>query len=622
MSTTEITRQSPVSSPINNYNHRHTPQNGSRSSTARVMNNPAVAPLSTPRPNPKRHQSAKQTQTIDSSPNYFNLSKDSVKSVGTSAGDGLARNKLPPSSSNIRPTAVTSPKVMPLDQNPDFEEFRRQSELRFANNGGFNFTGPNSINASSPPRREPILQPRSPTLASPSSKRGPSALDDILSSSQKPRSPKRALASPYFDVTNGPRRDSPASFTERESVNAPSTISFLAKDYVDFSLPATTDQSPLTSSNHGLRAETLPTGGFAQLDPDKPPFASVADIATLMETYPHDFLLLDLRVTTSYLRSRIHGALNLCIPTTLLKRASYNTSRLAETFNHNTTQKSKFERWRNFKYIIVYDGSASKAKDAAACVSMLKKFASEGWNGESYVIRGGFGEFSRSFPNMIRYGSSSQSGSESPPASSRSSGGHSLAPVIGGCPMPISKNAANPFFSNIRQNMELHGGVGQIPVLLPPALDETRMSSLPKWLQNVAREESSGKTVSRNYDALERQELARMSVALDPAVRTDGDGNDKDVIQVDGMEKGAKNRYNNIWPFKHTRVKIQGVPRGDCDYFNANHIKAAWSNKRYIATQGPIPATFNVSAVWQQRRCRILTPFRTFGMLYGNKTSE
>ncbi|CAJ0769645.1 14375_t:CDS:2, partial [Entrophospora sp. SA101] len=36
-----------------------------------------------------------------------------------------------------------------------------------------------------------------------------------------------------------------------------------------------------------------------------------------------------------------------------------------------------------------------------------------------------------------------------------------------------------------------------------------------------------------------------------------------------GIEKGTKNRYNNIWPYDHARVKINECKEGDCDYVNA-----------------------------------------------------
>jgi len=76
----------------------------------------------------------------------------------------------------------------------------------------------------------------------------------------------------------------------------------------------------------------------------------------------------------------------------------------------------------------------------------------------------------------------------------------------------------------------------------------------------------------------------------------------KSAIQIAGIEKGSKNRYNNIWPFEHSRVKLQDVPSSGCDYFNANYISSKRSHKRYIATQGPIPATFSDfwNVIWQQ----------------------
>ncbi|PKS09661.1 hypothetical protein jhhlp_004281 [Lomentospora prolificans] len=43
-------------------------------------------------------------------------------------------------------------------------------------------------------------------------------------------------------------------------------------------------------------------------------------------------------------------------------------------------------------------------------------------------------------------------------------------------------------------------------------------------------------------------------------------------------------------------------PDGRSDYINASHIKASRSNKRYLATQGPLPATFEDfwTVIWDQ----------------------
>ncbi|KAH9075747.1 hypothetical protein EDB83DRAFT_2515442 [Lactarius deliciosus] len=122
-----------------------------------------------------------------------------------------------------------------------------------------------------------------------------------------------------------------------------------------------------------------------------------------------------------------------------------------------------------------------------------------------------------------------------------------------------------------------------------------------------------------------------------------------------GVEKGAKNRYRNIWPFEHARVRLQkkqrsigklptppsnskpgtlhpltlpqpadflppvtlslsssrsiqlplntpAIPSSTDDYVNASFVQPLGTKKRYIATQGPLPETFNDfwSLVWEQ----------------------
>ncbi|EMD41341.1 hypothetical protein CERSUDRAFT_78993 [Gelatoporia subvermispora B] len=59
-----------------------------------------------------------------------------------------------------------------------------------------------------------------------------------------------------------------------------------------------------------------------------------------------------------------------------------------------------------------------------------------------------------------------------------------------------------------------------------------------------------------------------------------------------GLEKGSKNRYRYIWPFEHARVRLRKIHPEDDDYMNASHVQPLGTTKRYIATQGPLPATY------------------------------
>ncbi|KAI4896711.1 hypothetical protein NFI96_032881 [Prochilodus magdalenae] len=61
---------------------------------------------------------------------------------------------------------------------------------------------------------------------------------------------------------------------------------------------------------------------------------------------------------------------------------------------------------------------------------------------------------------------------------------------------------------------------------------------------------------------------------------------------ADKQENVKKNRYKDIVPFDHSRVKLSlSTSKNDSDYINANFIKGVLGPRAYIATQGPLPNT-------------------------------
>ncbi|KAG5362620.1 Receptor-type tyrosine-protein phosphatase zeta [Yarrowia sp. B02] len=70
----------------------------------------------------------------------------------------------------------------------------------------------------------------------------------------------------------------------------------------------------------------------------------------------------------------------------------------------------------------------------------------------------------------------------------------------------------------------------------------------------------------------------------------------KRVSQKDGLANPERNRYTNIIPWDHTRIKLQTSQDGN-DYINANRVTLVAKkdsktyHKTYIATQGPLVET-------------------------------
>ncbi|KAI9738872.1 MAG: hypothetical protein M1818_005185 [Claussenomyces sp. TS43310] len=556
------------------------------------------------------------------SPNYFGLTVDPASDPRDS-GIGPRDNWSPPTSS-IRSLGAQSPQHVPLDANTDFESFRRQTEM----NNGFSLGHGNLSyfsSAPSPTTSRPkadgkltgsdISMPDAVQAPQPSKMRLKDPRNDMpeanrmevddghtayASSGSKRQSQTIMNAPSFFDL---PRQQSPAGMNTTASPRNSSfahrnIISRLDDRHPRLSLPLNKVDPPsphLRQKQEPPRADTLPLA----LE-DGPAMISVVQFRDIMAKVDSSLiLLLDLRVAPQYAQSRIKGALNLCIPTTLLKRPSFNLEKLSDTFKIEE-EKERFSRWKQCQYIIVYDARSSDRKDATSATNTLKKFSSEHWNGQCCILRGGFAEFSQTCPSLVDYRSSQEMHS-SPMTLSLGSSMPNVAPVAGGCEIPATKNPQNPFFSNIRQNMDLVGGVGQISVERPSTFSPHSVECLPRWLQKASSPSDEGKTVADKFLHIEQDELSRMQKALSSRVSygTPQTGVEQN-IQIAGFEKGGKNRYNNIWPFEHSRVRLQGRPETACDYVNASHIKASWSNKCYIASQGPLPATFEDfwSMIW------------------------
>ncbi|OIW22926.1 hypothetical protein CONLIGDRAFT_562991, partial [Coniochaeta ligniaria NRRL 30616] len=577
------------------------------------------------------------------SPNYFGLSIDTATDPHESAA--LPRENWSPQTSSVRSFGAAIPQQLPLDANPEFEAFRRQAD---ANRGrGF------SLSTSQFGRSIPLAGTPSSSTPSASARPRPSrwhTQGSETSGAPFPRvsglaagarsvecaAPARmdidhASVHDSTSVSANSRRSPPTSLTpsltnppsmNRPSMHPPSflnmgrhesparidspfaapggrpNISQISDQHPRLSMTHNRADPPSPAANHVHRADTVPT----KLEAGGPSMMSPAQLEDLMEHTPSsELLILDLRVSPQYALSRIKGALNLCIPTTLLKRPTFNLQKLQTTFQGEQEQ-GKFANWQNTSYLVVYDAFSSDRRDALSAMNMIKKFVNEGYSGSMNILRGGFNAFAANYPELVDRNAGPAGGTGLTLGNTGSKDGRpTIAPVIGGVMLPGGSNNPNPFFSNIRQNQDLVDGVGQIKIGVPAGLTP---ESLPLWLREAADEADKGKKVSDKFLRIELTEQSRMKDAYSAFKLSDAGGNgaEETRVQLSGIEKGGKNRYKDILPFEHARVRLAGRPEGACDYVNASHLRSTRSHKRYIASQGPLPATFDDfwSVIWDQ----------------------
>ncbi|KAI5991420.1 hypothetical protein EDD15DRAFT_2169147 [Pisolithus albus] len=222
-------------------------------------------------------------------------------------------------------------------------------------------------------------------------------------------------------------------------------------------------------------------------------------------------------------------------------------------------------------------------------------------------------------------------------------------------PAPAVTRAANPFFDAIRQNVELSQGITErIPLRLPRRV-RRRINDLPfAWLREIARRstvrcfpsstriygsesessdepyasdpdehdpkvEEGTEALAMQFYRIELAEQRRLWTVMEHHSRENEMASTVKTVPntphpssfpfaiTAGVEKGAKNRYTHIWPFEHARVRlhdgsVRGQPSPQDDYVNASYVQPLGTRKKYIATQGPLPATFLDfwTLVWEQ----------------------
>ncbi|TYJ57758.1 hypothetical protein B9479_001612 [Cryptococcus floricola] len=443
---------------------------------------------------------------------------------------------------------------------------------------------------------------------------------------------------------------------------------------------------------------------------------SVADLAKVLPR--STTLVLDVRPPSSFRTSHIPDSHSITIPSTLLRRAGFDISKLVQMLSPESSRD--VSHWREKSDIVLLDADSSSLPVGGVLDGLASKFTREGYTKGLWVVKGGHAAIKSSGATPLvsderdeasrhQEGAGPQRGSmaggltsaafmqestasgvksrrQLPPKgltipatpafnlTSSPFGALSMDTATTERPnnrtpsmtIPVFDNArpsvaklqpANPFFDNIRQNLELsHGGITErIPLNLPASVRQNA-DKFPAWLRELVTmdEKESQEQLAQEFYNLELHEQRRLQAVMEWHTKGSGgvlhygegfashqpegkrekasweravqDQCDMSELQrlVDwetgkveheyfpfsitaGVERGTKNRqvclkYKNIWPYDFSRVRLESPPDQDSDYINASFVQPRGTARRYIATQGPLDATYRDfwTLVWEQ----------------------
>lgn len=360
-----------------------------------------------------------------------------------------------------------------------------------------------------------------------------------------------------------------------------------------------------------------------------------------------NLLTLDIRSFTDYAKSHLQNAINICLPTTLLKRPTFSFKRcinslplyeklIVKTYLNFSEQNLRDNKpfsslgqlqcgQHGFPAILLYDSQGASYNAFCMIKKLLEEFQPR--KTPIYVVADNFNTLS-SFDTLTFDSGSKQhfnindlmtndndaykdiiiteTASSTPSPQSQKFRSHSLneiqtlksisplessTPVISNFKMPSTLKAPN---FKIRHNEEVLTSGHKLGIDLIKK-HQSSLAQLPNWMNTDYIQEDA---LVKAFNELESQERQRLNDALDLKTSFPMIGA--------GIEKGFKNRYKDILLYEHSRVKLQDFqdldPNSTCDYINASYIESTanlstkpketdCNSYSYIATQGPLDHT-------------------------------
>ncbi|KAK2070395.1 hypothetical protein P8C59_004888 [Phyllachora maydis] len=124
------------------------------------------------------------------------------------------------------------------------------------------------------------------------------------------------------------------------------------------------------------------------------------DLNTLLEIFPstRSVLLVDLRSSTDFEKSHIHGAINLRAPLSFIQNMPLES--IQDTFVDDQSRRT-FNKWFQSRCMVFYDRVVEYGWECPVADALCERFRRKGWLGQCFILKGHYREFSDSFDNHI-----------------------------------------------------------------------------------------------------------------------------------------------------------------------------------------------------------------------------
>ena len=211
-----------------------------------------------------------------------------------------------------------------------------------------------------------------------------------------PQTPLHAPASSPFFPSAGPG----TSIRGETAKGAPSTATNAPHVMQQQQQPPSNPSSPQSASTFKIptvpftrRTSGATTGGAVPVKSNRYSLFSPQRLAEsiLSSASGSDILILDIRTRTAFSSERLAGSINVCVPSTLLRRPAFGVDRVRDSLPPQ--DQDRFDSWRASepcRAIVVIDQESVALVEGAGPASLLAKFDNAGYQGELGWVKGGW----------------------------------------------------------------------------------------------------------------------------------------------------------------------------------------------------------------------------------------